>query len=157
MEALSHRHLLTLKLTVDAPGAAIIGSTGSGLRSIVPVVSGTFAGERLSGRVLHGADWVLAHGDSRMEIDVRLIMETGDGAKIYLTYQGEFRGEPGALPALARGEVLADDSYSLSTRARFECGDKRYSWLNDVHAVGTGTQSGFNPTYQLFEIAPLAK
>ncbi len=42
--------------------------------------------------------------------------------------------------------------HSLVTVAKFECGDERYTWLNDVIAVGMGEQEGFNPTYTIFEI-----
>ena len=53
---------------------------------------------------------------------------------------------------LAQGETLQPESYSLVTVAKFECGDDRYAWLNDVISVGVGEQAGFNPTYSLFEI-----
>ena len=53
---------------------------------------------------------------------------------------------------LAAGKTLAPEDYSLVTVAKFECGDEKYRWLNDVIAVATGEQSGFNPVYTIYEI-----
>jgi hypothetical protein len=150
---LPHKHLTTLTLDVDIANAAQIGSTPVGRRTIAPVTGGTFAGERLNGKVLPGgADWVLFRSDGAMLIDVRLTLETDDGALLYLAYEGRFIGEPDAMMELAQGKALDPDSYSLATVARFESGDDRYSWLNTVVAVGTGEQTGFNPKYTIYEI-----
>ena len=150
---LPHKHLTTLRLDVDSAGAAQIGKTPEGQRTIAPVSGGTFEGERLSGKILPGgADWVRFRADGTMMIDVRLTLKTNDGALIYLSYEGRFIGAASAMAQLARGETLETGSYSLATVAKFESGDERYSWLNDVIAVGTGEQSGFNPVYSIYEI-----
>ena len=151
--SLPHKHLITLRLDVDSAGAAQIGKTPEGQRTIAPVVGGTFDGESLSGKVLPGgADWVRFRADGTMMIDVRLTLQADDGAMIYLSYQGRFIGAAGAMAELAQGRILEAGSYSLVTVAKFECGDERYAWLNDVIAVGTGEQSGFNPVYTIYEI-----
>jgi Protein of unknown function (DUF3237) len=71
---------------------------------------------------------------------------------IYLSYVGRFIGAANAMADLAKGKTLNTTSYSLVTVAKFECGDERFAWLNDVIAVATGEQSGFNPVYTVFEI-----
>jgi Protein of unknown function (DUF3237) len=152
MTILKHRHLLTLTLTVDFAGMTIIGQTPAGLRRIVPVSGGTFSGERLNGTVLPGADWVVNRPDGVMVIDVRLALKTGDGAMIYLTYQGRFLAEPEAMARFAKGALLDPSEYSLAISTKFECGDRRYAWLNNVVAVGTGTQTATGPVYTVFEI-----
>ena len=151
--SLPHKHLLTLSLDVDSAGAAQIGQTPDGQRNIAPIIGGAFEGARLRGTVLPGgADWVRLRADGVMVIDVRLTLQTHDGVLIYLAYEGRFIGAAGALAALARGQALDPDSYSLVTVAKFECGEPRYAWLNNVIAVGTGEQSGFNPLYTFYEI-----
>lgn len=153
--ALPHRHLMTLTLEVGARQALQVGNTPTGRRVIAPVNGGRFEGERLTGEVLPGgADWVLYRADGAMLIDVRLTLKTHDSALIYLSYQGRFIGRDNALIRLAKGEVLDPRTYSLAITARLECGEPAYAWLNDVIAAGTGQQSGFNPTYTLFEIGP---
>jgi len=71
---------------------------------------------------------------------------------IYLTYQGRFLAEPEAMARFAKGQLLAPDEYSLVVTAKFECGDARYTWLNNVMAVATGEQTQTGPVYSFFEI-----
>ena len=152
MTILKHQHLLTLRLTVDFAGMTSIGQTPAGLRRVAPVSGGTFSGERLNGIALPGADWVINRADSVMVIDVRLLLKTDDGAMIYLTYQGRFLAEPEAMARFAKGVVLDAGEYSLAISAKFECGDPRYEWLNNVVAVGTGEQTALGPVYSIFEV-----
>lgn len=150
---LPHKHIITLRLDVDSVNSARIGKTPEGQRTIAPVLGGAFEGESLNGKVLSGgADWVRLRADGTMMIDVRLTLKTDDDVLIYLSYQGRFIGAAGAMAQLAEGKTLEPGSYSLVTAAKFECGDERYAWLNDVIAVGTGAQSGFNPVYTIYEI-----
>lgn len=150
--ALRHRHLFNLTLDVDFAGMTTIGKVPAGRRRIAPVTGGTFAGERLRGTVLPGADWVINRPDGVMLIDVRLVLQTEDGVPVYLTYQGRFLAAPEAMERFGRGALLDPGDYSLAMTARLECGDPRYAWLNDVVCVGTGIQTAAGPVYELFEI-----
>jgi Protein of unknown function (DUF3237) len=87
-----------------------------------------------------------------MVIDVRLMLNTDDGAMIYLAYQGRFLAEPDAMERFSKGVFLEPHEYSLAMTAKFECGDPRYSWLNNVIAVGTGERTPTGPIYSIFEI-----
>lgn len=150
---LPHSHLFTLRLVVDAANVVQIGETPEGRRSVAPIIGGTFEGERLRGTVLPGgADWVRFRPDGTMMIDVRLTLKSDDGAMIYMTYEGRFIGGSTAMAELSQGKKLEPKSYSLVTTIKFECGNPTYAWLNNVVAVGVGTQSGFNPVYTVFEI-----
>jgi Protein of unknown function (DUF3237) len=152
MQELARKHLTTLILDVDFRAMQIIGRTPAGLRRIVPVMGGQFSGERLNGTVLPGADWVINRPDGVMVIDVRLTLKTADGASIYLTYQGRFLADPDAMARFAKGMLLSPSEYSLAIAAKFECGDERYAWLNNVVAVGTGEQTLTGPVYNIYEI-----
>jgi hypothetical protein len=48
--------------------------------------------------------------------------------------------------------MLEGHEYSLAMVAKFECGDERYAWLNNVVAVGTGEQTATGPVYSIFEV-----
>jgi hypothetical protein len=123
------------------------------LRRIAPVTGGSFVGERLNGAVLPGGnDWVVNRADGVMVIDVRLTLKTDDNALIYLSYQGRFLAEPDAMERFSKGIPLDPSEYSLAMVARFECGDPRYDWLNNVIAVGTGERTATGPIYSVFEI-----
>ena len=153
MTDLQHRHLITMTLTVDFAGMVSIGQTPAGLRRIAPVTGGTFTGERLNGKVLTGGnDWVISREDGVMVIDVRLTLQTDDGALIYLTYQGRLLAGAEAMARFRKGALLEAQEYSLAIVAKFECGDGRYAWLNNVIAVGTGEQTVTGPVYTVFEI-----
>lgn len=152
MAELTNKHLITLTLDVDFRAMAIIGQTPAGLRRIVPVSGGHFSGDRLSGTVRPGADWVINRPDGVMVIDVRLTLKTADGASIYLTYQGRFLADPDAMGRFGKGMLLPNSEYSLAISAKFECGDERYAWLNNVIAVGTGEQTLTGPIYTIYEI-----
>ena len=80
MESLPHRHLTTLTLDVDFARITAVGTTPAGFRGIAPVSGGRFAGERVTGRVLPGHDWFVTRADGALAIDVRLTLETDDGA-----------------------------------------------------------------------------
>lgn len=152
MRQLASRHLMTLTLEVDYPNMVEIGAVPAGRRRIAPVPRGTFAGERLRGEVLGGADWLVNRADGIMLLDVRLSLRTDDGAAIYLSYTGSYVAAPEVMARLARGEPTAPDEYRLRTVAKFEAGAEAYAWLNDLIVVGAGTRERTGPVYELFEI-----
>jgi hypothetical protein len=153
IKSLPYKHLLTLSLDVNSAATITVGRTSGGQRKIAPITGGNFSGERLNGSVAPGgADWVVLRDDGALLIDVRLTLLTDDGAVIYLSYEGRFMGASDAMAKLAQGATLQPERYSLVIVAKFECGDGRYAWLNDVIAVGVGEQAGFSPTYSIFEI-----
>jgi hypothetical protein len=155
MKTLPHTHLMTLTLDVGFSAMTTIGATPAGVRRIAPVAGGVFTGARLGGVVLGGADWVLNRSDGVMLIDVRLTLKTKDDAAIYLAYTGRFLAAPAAMARFGRGAQLEPSEYSLVMNAKFECGDARYAWLNNVMAAGVGRQTATGVVYEIFEIAPL--
>jgi hypothetical protein len=152
-EGLKTAHLITLRLDVAFDAMLRIGTTVLGRRRIAPILGGEFSGARLRGVVLPGgADWVINRPDGAMAIDVRIALRTDDEALIYLTYQGLFKAGAEAMARFNRGERLAEDEYRLRTIARFETGAPPYDWLNDLLAIGVGTQTSQGPVYQIFEV-----
>lgn len=150
---LRSRHLFQLFLDVDYDAAVRIGKMPLGGRGIFPVRGGTFEGERLSGTVLPGADWVLFRNDGSMVIDVRIALKTDDGATISMAYTGlsYARTEEAAAAGLRREPVDYADTY-LRTTPTFETADPRYDWLNRVVAVANGYRLTGRPSYHVFEI-----
>jgi Protein of unknown function (DUF3237) len=152
MESLPNRHLTTLTLDVDFAGVVPIGTTAAGHRGIALVRGGRFEGTRLRGHVSPGHDWFITRADGVLLIDVRLVLTTDDGAAIYLEYQGRMLGKGDAMARFRKGERLAPEDYALHITAKFECGDPRYAWLNDVLAVGVGEHTPSGPIYYIFEV-----
>jgi hypothetical protein len=117
-----------------------VGNTPAGRRIIFEVHDGRVTGDRLSGRQVGqvDGDWLLVGPDGTGMLDVRLLIETDDGALIYVQYHGRVDATDPKAPV-----------YSAPA---FETGDERYAWLNKIQAVGKGTREGAVLTYEVYEV-----
>jgi hypothetical protein len=151
MQELRLQHLCTLDIMVGRMQA--IGAGPQGERRIAEVTGGTFQGPRLNGRILPGgADWILVRPDGVTQLDVRVTLETNDGALIYLSYRGLRHGPPEVMEKLARGETVSPSDYYFRTTPVFETGAPAYLWLNKIIAVGTGDRRPTGPVYTIYEV-----
>ncbi|MEX0784807.1 MAG: DUF3237 domain-containing protein [Dehalococcoidia bacterium] len=132
-------HLFTM--TANLGGASVIQDGPQGSRVIVAVSGGSFDGPRLKGTIVpnSGCDWVTRRADGSLKLDVRITLQTEDGAAIYMAYNGIGKPQDG-------GNVLR-------TAPLFETGDERYAWLNAVQAVATGTSGGGAVTYDVYALS----
>ncbi len=130
-------HLFTMTAALGT--RVMVGNGPAGQRVVVEVTGGTFEGARLKGTIIGtGGDWVLIRPDGSMKLDVRLTLQTADGAVLYMSYTGI---------GIRQGERNA-----LRTAPLFETGDERYAWLNTVQAVGTGSSGGESVTYDVYAL-----
>ena len=144
------RPLMRLRLTTAATEE--IGPTPHGRLSIFPITGGSFEGERLRGIVLGGADWVTAAADGTFELDLRLTLETDDGALINMQSFGLRQGPAAVLEAIARGETVDPASYYFRTQVRFDTAAAQYAFLNKLLAVATGDRKPTGPVYSIYEL-----
>ena len=115
-----------------------IGAGPIGTRMYYDVSGGELTGDRLNGKILGGGEWALIGPDGFLRVDVRLQIETHDGAFLYLQYFGLLGANEIVQNALATGgETSFEDQY-FYTNPRFETGDERYTWLNQTFFVGQG-------------------
>ena len=81
------RPLMTLRLT--AAPTQDIGAGPHGTRVTFPITGGSFEGDRLRGKVLPGGDdWTIKRPDGVMDLDLRITLETDDGALVHMTFEG---------------------------------------------------------------------
>jgi len=114
-----------------------VGETPYGTVSIFPVTGGSFEGDRLRGKVVAGGgDWVTVRADGTLELDLRVTLETDDGALIYMTFTG----------------VRDDPSHYFRTLPRFETAASQYAFLNRLLAVGVGEVFPDGPVHVIEEI-----
>jgi hypothetical protein len=145
------RFLMTLQVAVG--GFQKIGAVPLGTRAVAEITGGHFEGPRLHGKVRPGGgDWTLLRGDGVLELDLRLTLETDDGALIYLTSFGLRHGPPEVIAALARGEDVPPSSYYFRTTPRFETAHPTYAFLNRLLAVSNGDRRPDGPIYTVAEI-----
>ena len=145
------RLLMTLEVAIAGPQK--IGPVPHGTRVTAPIASGHFEGPLLRGRVLPGGgDWTLLRGDGVLELDLRVTLETDDGALIHLASFGLRHGPPEVLAALARGEAVDPTTYYFRTTPRFETAHPKYAFLNRLLAVSAGDRRAAGPIYTIDEI-----
>lgn len=146
------RLLMTLQVGVATPQN--IGAVPTGTRRTAPLSGGRFEGPRLRGVVLPGAagDWQLLRADGVLEMDLRMTLQTDDGALIAFRSFGLRHGPPEVIAAIARGEVVDPATYYFRTTPRFETADARYAFLNRMVAVATGDRRKDGPIYTIHEL-----
>jgi len=130
-------HLFTMRATLGT--RVSVGNGPAGTRVIVQVTGGAFEGPRMKGTFVGtGGDWVTVRPDGSMKLDVRLTLQTSDGAAIYMSYSGI--------------GIRHGDGNALRTAPLFETGDERYAWLNTIQAVATGSSGGDYVTYDVYAL-----
>jgi hypothetical protein len=138
MRPMRSRPLLTLHLST-AP-TQDVGDGPHGTRVTFPITGGSFEGDRLRGKVLPGGDdWTVKRADSIIELDLRITLETADGALIHMTFEG------------IRDDGAPGGPY-FHTLPRFETADARYSFLNRLLAVDTGEIRAEGPVHMIEEL-----
>ncbi len=148
---MTSRPLMTLQVFVAPPQK--LGAVPHGTRVIAPITSGTFEGPRLRGRVLPGGgDWTLLRPDGVLELDLRITLETDDGALIYMSSFGLRHGPQEVLAALANGESVDPSKYYFRTTPRFETSAPPYAFLNRLIAISSGDRRPSGPIYTIDEI-----
>lgn len=144
---------LLMMMQVAVAGAQKVGPVPHGTRVIAPIAGGHFEGPRLRGKVLPGGgDWTLLRGDGVLELDLRLTLQTDDGALIHMASFGLRHGPPEVIAALARGESVAPSTYYFRTTPRFETGHPEYAFLNRLLAVASGDRRPEGPIYTIEEL-----
>lgn len=138
LDALPVNFLFRMTALVSAPISIQHGPQGS--RMIVPAVGGTVEGPNISGKVLGGigAEWATVRPDGSMKADVRLVLETNDGAAILMAYNGI--------------ATVVGESLTVRIAPLFETGDPQYAWLNKVQAVGLGAPTDIGINYDVYQI-----
>jgi hypothetical protein len=131
-----------------------IGGVPHGIRRTAPLGSGTFEGPRLRGTVVTGvsADWQLLRSDGVLEMDLRFVLRTDDGALISMSSFGMRHGPPEVIAAMGRGETVDPATYYFRTMPRFETAHPAYSFLNRLITVATGDRRPEGPIYTVYEV-----
>ncbi|HJL61334.1 MAG TPA: DUF3237 domain-containing protein [Pseudomonadales bacterium] len=142
-----------MTMYADLKDSVEVGEGPSGNRIIFDVTGGHFEGEKLKGKILaSGADWIIMDSDGVGHLDVRITLQTDDGANIYVQYYGVlvFNEKISESQAGTR-QAEFGDTYFV-TQPRFETGDERYKWLNRTMAVAEGRPLKNAVEYQVYEV-----
>ena len=116
-----------MRLHIKLGAIEIVGPTGSGRLQVIPIIGGTFAGEKINGKVAPGgADWNTTRQEGIAHVLAKFLLETDDGEFIAIENEG-----------------LIDPSLEsvIKTKATFMANnDGKYSYLN--HGIYVGELAG---------------
>ena len=131
-----------------------VGKTSIGQRLIYNASHDEFRGDRLSGKVLPGGgEWFLQSEEGLGQVDVRLLLETDDGAHVYMRYSGVMEYNEAILAAIGEGRSTEYGDNHFLTQVRFECSHPDYAWLSRTIAVGEGRIHPDHVEYTIYEVA----
>jgi hypothetical protein len=140
-------------MAVSVAGPRKIGAVPLGTRVIAPIAGGAFDGPRLRGKILPGGgDWTLLRADGVLELDLRVTLQTDDGALIHMASFGLRHGPPEVIAAIGRGEQVDSASYYFRTFPRFETAHPKYAFLNRLVAISSGDRRPEGPIYTIDEV-----
>lgn len=134
---LEARHLARMELSTAAP---LLGPNApGGTQVVIPVTGGRVEGARFRGTVVApSADWTTMRADGTTRLDIRMQIETDDGALVLVRALGTARPGPHGI------EVRSSHQY--------ETGDERYAWLNGVQAITIGTMTPTGVDLEVYEL-----
>ncbi len=141
LDAIPARYLGTLTADTTSVGRQTIPAGPFGTRAVATVSSATFEGPNVKATMptgVAGGDWLTIRDDGSISLDVRLSLRTDDGADIYVTYYGV--------------GTTTDGVTAIHTAPRFETGDERYAWLNNVFAVALGERTQEGVKYDIYQL-----
>ncbi len=152
MSGVKTEYLFTAKFEV--PQIRDLGSGRFGTRRVATVTGGTFEGPKLKGKALPspGGDWLMFTNDGATYLDVRVALETDDGHRIYMTYEGRRSGPPEVMAGMAAGQEVDPSSYYFRIAPKFETAAGPYAWLNDSVFIGTGERMPWGPIYHVHQV-----
>lgn len=131
----------------------VVGDAPGGFRRVGVVTGGLFEGDRLAGQVLDGGnDWQLLRRDGSLLLDVRLILKTNDDELVTMAYRGIRHGPAEVLKSIDQGIEVDPTRYYFRINPLFETASKKYGWLNNILAIGSGYRSASAVVYSIFEV-----
>ncbi|WP_461480886.1 DUF3237 domain-containing protein [Porticoccus sp.] len=135
-------YLMTYVAPLDPPLAI---DDGMMIVNVRP--GGWVKGPQISGKfVAPGADWLRIMPSGVFRLDVRGLIETDDGAHIFISYNGIIKNSEQSAARLNNGELLTDRDIPYFIAApTFQTASEKYAWLNDIQAINKMTEIQFGP------------
>ncbi|MFM2312624.1 MAG: hypothetical protein RLZZ04_1900 [Cyanobacteriota bacterium] len=152
--SLENRYLFTLDVKLD--NAIPIGTSSQGDRNIFDIVpGGTAKGPAIQGSLLEsGGEYLTTRPDGVAVLDARAAIKTNDNQLIYTEISGFSDNFAETIPSfLDEDQTNNIQPDYLGLKIDLETGSQRYSWLNQIVAVGKGTVvSGNNLRFDVYQV-----
>jgi hypothetical protein len=135
----SPRLTFAFEVRVKVGPPAEVGQVVGGRRRIVQILSGTFEGPGIRGKVVPGgADWQMIQADGFSQLDTRYTLETDKGQIVYVQNKGVRHAPPEVMKKLLAGEIVNPSLVYFRTVPTFETSAPDLQWLVRSVFVGTG-------------------
>lgn len=126
-------------VTSPAAGSARSATAPFGKRQFFEMTGGRVHGPRLTGRLVGtGGDRMLTGPDGFLRMDVRLQIETHDGATILAHYFGPAEANQRLMDAVKEVAPTGFADAAIRSHWLLEAGDPRYAWVNQTAFIGRG-------------------
>lgn len=141
------------RLSIAVASPIEVGDIGSGDRRLIAISGGSVEGAAIRGRVLPGgADFQVIRPSGLTELQARYVIETEDGALVYVENNGLRFGPPEALDRIRRGEPVDPALIYFRSTPRFETAAPAYRWLMHRLFVATGARHPDRVELAVFEV-----
>jgi len=146
-------HVLTYHFKTRGPLGDTDGSP-RGARQYWEMTEGTLEGEGLRAHLaMPGGDWMTVSSDRFARPDVRVQLETDDGALILLHYTGLVERTDAFLAAAEANRPTDWPDQYMRFAMTFDTGAERYSWLNESLFLAEGHILGTNELeYRIYRV-----
>lgn len=142
LNALPAEYIGTLSARTNDVDRPIVAGGPFGTKVVATVSGATLVGPKINAAAPAGVaagDWLTVLPGGDFALDVRASFRTDDGADIYVTYTGFGTRKP-------------DGTASIRTAPRFETGDERYAWLNNLFCVAVGSTTPAGVEYDVYAV-----
>ena len=104
---------------------------------------GTVDGPEIKGIVIpnSGADWPMWRQDGVIDFDAKYMLQTDDGAIIYMTNRGYRWGSPEVMERMSRREEVDPSEYYMRVSPKFEAPAGKYEWMSRYVFVGVAEKT----------------
>ena len=146
-----------LQLLFEARGvldaSIVVGDTPAGLKRVVPILGGEFAGPRIRGTIVAGgADWQYVRADEVTVVEARYLLRTDDDVLIEVHNRGIRHGPPEVMRRLADGENVDPGEYYFRATPVLTAPSGKYEWLNRSLFVCSGARQATAITLWVYQI-----
>jgi hypothetical protein len=146
-------HVLTYRFSIRGPLGSTEGSP-HGTRQYWEMTEGTLTGEGLRASIaMPGGDWYIASPDGFGRPDVRVQLQTDDGALILMSYTGLVEQTDAFVNAATNDQPTGWDDQYMRFAVRFETGAVKYRRLNESLFVARGHLLGTTELeYEIYRV-----
>ncbi|TMJ49342.1 MAG: DUF3237 family protein [Alphaproteobacteria bacterium] len=150
MPEIKTEFLFTLALELEVSN---LGNMPYGTRRVGRFVAGSFDGPKVKGMVLPGgACWMLLRSDDVLEIEARITLETDDKQQIHMSWKAFRHGPKEVIDRLNRSEIVDAETYYFRATPYFETSSGKYSWMNRICSIATGSRTAGKRTFDVFQV-----